>query len=100
MKWAGFTDPHSGLDYFRVALGSSPGLSDVVSFVYVGKQTCKTKSTRARRLQIINIPEYSYFISNAYISLFFHINYFLVTVCVSELIIFRKCGWPQLSKNI
>ena len=38
-RWAGFADPHSGLDYFRVGLGSSPGDTDVVPFVFVGRQT-------------------------------------------------------------
>jgi len=38
-RWTGFTDPHSGLDYFRAGLGSSPGLTDVVPFVYMGRRT-------------------------------------------------------------
>ncbi|XP_070204014.1 uncharacterized protein [Littorina saxatilis] len=42
VKWAGFTDPHSGLDYFRIGLGSAPNVTDVVPFVYVGKQTAYT----------------------------------------------------------
>ncbi|KAK7493722.1 hypothetical protein BaRGS_00015051, partial [Batillaria attramentaria] len=37
--WSGFSDPHSGLDYHRVGLGSEPGQTDVLPFVYVGLQT-------------------------------------------------------------
>ncbi|KAK7496758.1 hypothetical protein BaRGS_00011967, partial [Batillaria attramentaria] len=37
--WAGFSDPHSGLDYYRVGLGSQPGHTDIHPFVYVGLQT-------------------------------------------------------------
>ena len=54
VKWVGFNDPHSGLDYFRVALGSSPELSDVVSFVYVGKQTCKIWDIYVSEVDIFN----------------------------------------------
>ena len=39
--WKGFADPHSGLAYFRVGLGSQPAMSDVIPFVYVGLQTCQ-----------------------------------------------------------
>ncbi|XP_076453311.1 uncharacterized protein LOC143288575 [Babylonia areolata] len=42
VKWAGFTDPHSGVDYYRLGLGSIPGLDDVAPFVYVGRQTSYT----------------------------------------------------------
>ncbi|KAK7496776.1 hypothetical protein BaRGS_00011985 [Batillaria attramentaria] len=40
--WAGFSDPHSGLDYYRVGLGSQPGHTDIHPFVYVGLQTSFT----------------------------------------------------------
>ena len=50
-KWAGFSDPHSGLDYFRVGLGSSPGLSDIVPFVHVGRQTCETRILFLQEMQ-------------------------------------------------
>ena len=50
VKWAGFTDPHSGLDYYRVGLGSSPGDTDVVPFVYVGRQTCELNGEGSRML--------------------------------------------------
>ncbi|KAL8573303.1 hypothetical protein ACOMHN_032765 [Nucella lapillus] len=42
VRWRGYLDPHSGLDYYRVGLGSSPGQTDVVPFVYVGRQTSYT----------------------------------------------------------
>ena len=41
VRWSGFQDPHSGLTYFRVALGSAPALDDVVPFLHVGLQTCE-----------------------------------------------------------
>lgn len=39
--WKGFSDPHSGLAYFRVGLGTQATMSDVIPFVYVGLQTCQ-----------------------------------------------------------
>ncbi|KAK7483107.1 hypothetical protein BaRGS_00025675, partial [Batillaria attramentaria] len=39
VHWAGFSDPHSGLHYYRVGLGSQPRHTDVHPFVYVGLQT-------------------------------------------------------------
>ncbi|KAK7473968.1 hypothetical protein BaRGS_00034797 [Batillaria attramentaria] len=40
--WTGFTDPHSGLDYYRVGLGSQPSQTDIEPFVYVGLLTTYT----------------------------------------------------------
>ncbi|KAK7493733.1 hypothetical protein BaRGS_00015062 [Batillaria attramentaria] len=37
--WSGFSDPHSGLHYYRVGLGSKPEQTDVHPFIYVGLQT-------------------------------------------------------------
>ena len=41
VHWAGFQDPHSGLAYFRVGLGSSAGQVDIHPFRYVGLKTCE-----------------------------------------------------------
>ncbi|KAK7493739.1 hypothetical protein BaRGS_00015068, partial [Batillaria attramentaria] len=40
--WSPFTDPHSGLHYYRVGLGSQASSPDVHPFVYVGLQTSFT----------------------------------------------------------
>ncbi|KAK7493717.1 hypothetical protein BaRGS_00015046, partial [Batillaria attramentaria] len=39
VHWSGFNDPHSGLHYYRVGLGSQPGQTDVHPLTYVGLQT-------------------------------------------------------------
>lgn len=44
VKWAGFSDPHSGLDYFMIGLGSATNDTDIVPYVYVGKQTGKDEN--------------------------------------------------------
>ena len=41
VQWSRFTDPHSGLAYFRLGLGSSPAAVDIHPYVYVGLQTCE-----------------------------------------------------------
>ena len=41
VHWTGFQDPHSGLAYFRVGLGSSAGQVDIHPFRYVGLKTCE-----------------------------------------------------------
>ncbi|KAK7101794.1 hypothetical protein V1264_020121 [Littorina saxatilis] len=42
VHWSGFTDPHSGLAYYRVGLGSQSATPDIVPFLYVGLQTSYT----------------------------------------------------------
>ncbi|XP_070207962.1 uncharacterized protein [Littorina saxatilis] len=42
LQWTGFVDPHSGVAYFRVGMGSRPQEDDVIPFVYVGLQTYYT----------------------------------------------------------
>ncbi|KAK7460765.1 hypothetical protein BaRGS_00038812, partial [Batillaria attramentaria] len=39
VSWSGFSDSHSGLDNYRVGLGSQPRESDIEPFIYVGLQT-------------------------------------------------------------
>ncbi|XP_061172145.1 uncharacterized protein LOC133181615 [Saccostrea echinata] len=37
--WTEFVDGHSPLDFYRVGLGTKYGLTDVVSFIFIGKRT-------------------------------------------------------------
>jgi hypothetical protein len=39
VEWAGFEDSHSGVQYYTVGVGTSPGDTDVIPSVYVGLQT-------------------------------------------------------------
>nr|KAG5707969.1 hypothetical protein BaRGS_025107 [Batillaria attramentaria] len=39
VHWGGYHDPHTGLAYYRVGLGTSPGADDIHALQYVGLQT-------------------------------------------------------------